>query len=181
MLALHLWQVEACEGNACAAALLSFFQYWHEIRLALRVKAQQANAVAEKHGDEGTQDVSLWQHHTQEEIEAGIFIYKRDTIAAGVVYLAKKGFLQVGKNPNPRYKFDRTSHYLFNVENVAKWLSDRTTEKQQSSPENRSPSPINPAPEPKNPPAIPEIQPEILSETKESPAPATQKEKPSKK
>ena len=46
-----------CDNHHCAAALLSFFEYWHNVKLEQRQQAEHANRVARQHGEEGTQDV----------------------------------------------------------------------------------------------------------------------------
>lgn len=33
LIVIRQWQLDFCESNHCAAALLSFFEYWHNIRL----------------------------------------------------------------------------------------------------------------------------------------------------
>jgi len=77
---IRQWQLEFCDGNQCAAALMSFFEYWHGIKLEQSEKASQFNHVAQMHGDMPTQDESLWQWHTEKELEQGILIYKKTTI-----------------------------------------------------------------------------------------------------
>lgn len=101
--------VKICDGNHCAAALLSFFEYWHNIRLEQSVKAEQANKIAEMHGDPPTQDTTLWQFHTVEQLERGLIgLYKKKTIAEAIDLLVVKRFIHVGRNPNPKYAFDKT-------------------------------------------------------------------------
>ena len=69
VLVIHQWQVRACDGNTCAAALLSFFEYWHNIKVEHRLKAAEANDIAEQHGEARSQDETLWQFHTEEQLE----------------------------------------------------------------------------------------------------------------
>ena len=35
-----------CDGHHCAAALLNFFEYWHNIKLEMQPKAQANNAIS---------------------------------------------------------------------------------------------------------------------------------------
>ena len=131
LLVIRQWQVEFCNGNACAAALLSYFEYWHNIKLDQRDKASQSNEVAARHGDQRTQDETLWQFHTEEDLELGILIYKRKTIRDAISYLIGfrfegKPVIEVAKNPNPKYKFDRTKFFLFHPEVVSRWLDGRS-------------------------------------------------------
>jgi len=116
--------LEICDGHKGAAALLSFFEYWHNIRLEQSGKAREQNAVAEKHGQEGTQDTSLYQFHTAEQLYAGVLgMVGRPSINSGLTLLKKKGFIEIHKNPNPRYSFDSTKHFIFCASVVQNALS----------------------------------------------------------
>lgn len=154
------WQVEACNNNYCAAALLNYFEYWHTIRLNQVTRSARQNEIAEIHGDEGTQDTSLYQFHNEEELEDGILnLYKKDTIAKAVKLLEELGFITVHRNPNPRYKFDKTRYFLFLPDNVNRWLKNRS-----SSPKNRSQSTKKRGRSSKNQSAITEITSEITDQ-----------------
>ena len=48
------WQLEACSKDACAAALLNLFEYWHNIKLEQKSQAKGVNNVAARHGVNGT-------------------------------------------------------------------------------------------------------------------------------
>jgi len=122
LIIIRKWQIEFCEGNQCAAALLSFFEYWHNIKLEQSHKAEQENTIQKLHGDPATQNESLIQFHTAEDLEAGVLIFKRKAIADAINRLEKKGVILVMQNPNPRYKFDRTRHFLFKPEVIMEWL-----------------------------------------------------------
>ena len=115
LILIRQWQLRLCEGNYVAAALMSYFEYWHNIKSSNKSQASSANDVAEKHGDERVQDESLWQRHSVEELEAGLMgIAKRDKIREALDLLENKlHIITVGRNPNPRYSFDATKHYLF--------------------------------------------------------------------
>lgn len=190
LIVIRQWQVALCEGNTCAASLLSFFEYWHCIKLEMRQKAQQANAIAQRHGDEGHQDESLVQFHTSEDLERGLMgLYKADTIRKAIKFLTERGFIEQIKNPNKHYAFDKTRHFLFRVEAVANALNDylrsssegprndeeneeneentaatRSPKNPTSCPKNRPSLPKNLDSSPKNRRAIPEITTEITSE-----------------
>ena len=115
LLVIRKSQVDFCQGNVCAAALLSFFEYWHNIRLDQAVKSEVENRIAEAHGEPPTQNVSLWQFHTAEELSEGIMgLYSRNKITEGIDLLVKLGAIEVGRNPNERYKFDNTRYFLLN-------------------------------------------------------------------
>jgi hypothetical protein len=179
---IRQWQVAICEGNTCTASLLSFFEYWHSIKLEMREKAQYANAVAARHGEAGHHDETLIQFHTSDDLERGLMgLYKADTIRKAIKYLEKRGFIEQVKNPNPRYSFDKTRHFQFCVDKVANALDDylrsRSKGKQEekptenlsqknpvSPPKNRTPYPKNLERHPKNRGAIPEITTETSTE-----------------
>lgn len=119
-------QVEFCDGNVCAAALLSFFEYWHNVKLEMVPKAAALNVVAEAHGKEGCHDDSLYQFHKMEELSNGMMgLYGRDTIKMARALLKEKGVITEHRNPTKRYKFDNTVYYLFHPETVCEWLSTR--------------------------------------------------------
>jgi hypothetical protein len=128
MVLIHQWQVEFCDGNHCAAALLQYFIYWHDIKVAMREKNQQANRVAESHGEAGTQDESFYQFHTREELKAGLLdLYADSAIKKGKDLLVAKGAITVHRNPNPRYTYDNTAYFLLHPDNLLKFLIERKT------------------------------------------------------
>lgn len=185
LVVIRQWQMEFCEGNSCAAALMSFFEYWHNVKLDQSEKNTQFNNVAELHGDKRSQDEGLWQFHNEKQLEEGILIYKKDTINKAIDLLVSKQVLVVSRNPNPRYKFDKTRWFLFRPEIIKNWMKERTNPKNSPSSKNPSSSPKNPSrseenqsrclenpspplknpsPSPKNPLAITETSSETTSE-----------------
>ena len=118
VIVVHRSIFELCERNYTAAAVLSYFAYWHNIKLEMQAKARQANDVAESHGDKRTQDESLWQFHTEEDIEFHIMSASRKTIREAIRYLEERGFITTGSNPIPRYHFDKTRYILFHPDVV---------------------------------------------------------------
>jgi hypothetical protein len=137
LIVIHSWQLEACDGNGAAAALLSHLEYWHCIKLEKSIKAQQTNEVAQSH--QRVDEETLWQFHSLEDLEAGLLIYRRTAISAAIKELVKKGFIRTGRNPNPRYRFDKTTFFLFTAEPVNRWLAEYSKPENRSS-ENRPPS-----------------------------------------
>ena len=120
---IRRWHVRFCAGNHCAAAILSYFDYWHSIKLEQREKAIASNNVAEMHGENRTQDESLLQFHTYEEISEKIFsMYGKNKIAESIKLLEKRRAISIYRNPNPKFKFDNTSFFLLNVRRVENWL-----------------------------------------------------------
>lgn len=111
--------LDICDNHVGAAFLLSFFEYWHNIKLEMSVKNRQANDIAEKHGDPPTQDTSLYQFHNAEQIYSSMMgAVGRPAIKDGIDALVKKGFITVHKNPNPRYAFDSTKHFLLHPHKI---------------------------------------------------------------
>lgn len=175
---IRQWQIEFCEGNSCAAALMSFFEYWHNVKLDQSEKNTQFNNVAELHGDKRSQDEGLWQFHNEKQLEEGILIYKRDTINKAIDLLVSKQVLLVSRNPNPHYKFDKTRWFLFRPEIIKNWMKERANS--ENSPSSKNPSSSsknpsrsrknqgrcleNPSPSTENPLAITETSSETTSE-----------------
>lgn len=125
---IRKWQVAFCEGNVCAAALLSFYEYWHNIKLEMQAKNIKSNDIAEMHHEARTHDESLLQFHTLDELALGILgIFSKSTIAKANKYLEEKGAIAIFDNPNPRYKFDRTRYVLFKPEICIDWMERRKT------------------------------------------------------
>ena len=102
---------------------MSFFEYWHNWRLQQSEKAGQANATAQLHGDPATQDESLWQFHTEAELVQGIcHLYAARSLKKSLDSLQEKGVITISRNPNPRYKFDKTRFFQFHPDVLNVWL-----------------------------------------------------------
>jgi len=119
-------QVEFCDGNVCAAALLSFFEYWHNIKLEMAPKSAALNVIAMTHGEEGCHDDSLYQFHKMDELSKGVMgLYGREAIKTARALLKEKGVITEHRNPTQRYTFDNTVYFLFHPEIVCEWLNIR--------------------------------------------------------
>lgn len=106
--------ISICKGNVTAAALIAYFENWHNSRLEQREVARHENRVAVRHEDPATQIESLMHYHTMEDLEAALLgIGKRHSIEIARELLVAMGVVTLHKNPNPRYKFDNTTFYLF--------------------------------------------------------------------
>lgn len=113
LIVIRKWQVEAC-GGFCEAALLSFFEYWHNIKLDLQQKAM----ATKKSGGRKTVP-GLYQHHTAKELSDGVLgLYGEKTIRHALRRLENLGFVITIRNPNPKYGFDATKHFVFVEEKV---------------------------------------------------------------
>jgi hypothetical protein len=126
LLVIHEWQLEFCtneEGkvNECAAALLSFLEYWHNLKLDMVQRNRTLNDAAEREKKGRPYSESLLQWHTA-EMEAGLLIFKRSSIQVAIDFLLKKKVIEVHRNPVLRY--DNTRHFLFHPEMLNEWLLD---------------------------------------------------------
>lgn len=120
----HKWQVAFCDGDFCAALLLNFFSYWHDIKCEQANKAIKSNEIAQNHGDDRLQDESLLQFHTVDDLSDGILgAFGRTKIMEAIALLKSKGVISTHPNPNPRYKFDKTTYYLFYPDICNQWLT----------------------------------------------------------
>lgn len=108
--------VRICNGNAVAAALISYFETWHNYKLKA-LREWNLNQFA------GPKP-STWQHHTIKELEKGIIgIGKRHSIDQAKEQLAQMGIIVIGRNPDPKFAFDATLHYQFQPDAVAAMLA----------------------------------------------------------
>jgi hypothetical protein len=81
-------QVEFCEGNFCAAALMSFLEYWHNIKLDMAPKNAFMNKVSVNHGEVAVHDESLLQFHSMQELSEGMMgLYGISKIKEIIFYL----------------------------------------------------------------------------------------------
>lgn len=130
LILIRKWQVDFCNGDKCAAALLSFFEYWHNIKLDQAAKAKSLNSLPQVPHKDGpiVADDSLYQFHTTEELEDGILhLYKRDKIRKSLDFLVELGAITIHRNPCKRYGYDKTKYFLFYPEVMNNWLSNDTT------------------------------------------------------
>jgi hypothetical protein len=92
----------------------------------MQKKAMQANDTAETHGDPRSQDETLYQFHSTPELERGLLgLYGQSKIKEARKVLLDKGVITEHRNPNPKYHFDKTIHYLFHPEPINAFLTDR--------------------------------------------------------
>lgn len=152
LIIVHPWQIKACDGDRCAATLLSFFEYWHNWALRKAEKNTQLNRVAQAHGEAETHDTTLLQWHTEKQLMEGVLgFFSKNIIARGLDVLYGKGFVTKEQNPRPRYQFDRTRYFLFHPKVVNKWLAEHyDSELNDPSPKSDSSSPISDSRSPKN-------------------------------
>lgn len=159
-----------CKNNVVSSALISFFEYWHNIKLEMQIKNKTANDVAEAHGDGRNHDETLYQFHNYTELSNGIMNIGGETkVRLSIKELQQLGIITLHRNPNPRYKFDNTIHYLFHPE-VLQSLVDslkitgRPLKFKESYLENKGWSGENEVPSDENKGTIPEITTKITTE-----------------
>lgn len=125
LIIIRSWQLVFCHGCHCAAALLSVFEYWHNIKTDIRRKNIIANDIAEMHQDSRSQDETLLQFHNLNDLHKQIqFLYSKNTIQKSLEFLESKGVISIHSNPNPRYRFDKTRYFKFNPEIINHWLKN---------------------------------------------------------
>ena len=123
LLLIRQWQVEFCDENYCAAALLSVFEFFHNYKIEQSDRARHENDIAERHGDPRNQNESQQQFYNYKELADRLLgLYAERTISEAIRFLAEKGVITIGRNPNQRYKFDKTNFYLFHPEVCNHWL-----------------------------------------------------------
>ncbi|MBA2649747.1 MAG: hypothetical protein H0U75_09195 [Legionella sp.] len=125
LILIRKWQLEACSQDACAAALLNLFEYWHNIKLEQKSQSKGYNKVAGRHGENSTQIETLLQWHKSQQLEVSLLnIFNKRRIQAAIELLENLKFISVHRNPNPRYAFDKTRHFLFHPNVVTLWLKE---------------------------------------------------------
>ncbi len=126
LIIIRKWQLDFCEGNKVAAALISFFEYWHNIKLEQLKDSKKMNHVAMMHGEEGNHPEHTFQYHTLDDLENGILgIGKRTKIKEARELLRKMGVISEHRNPNEKYRFDQTIYYQFHPKTCEKYISSR--------------------------------------------------------
>ena len=120
--------VEFCEGNQCAAAVLSFLEYWHNRKLSSDSHNKKSNDISEKHSDPKSLSKAVYQYHTLTEISDGIMnLYGTKKISASIKLLESLGVISTHKNPNPKYRHDRTTYFILYPEVYNNWIKSRLT------------------------------------------------------
>jgi len=116
---IRQWQLEVCKGDECAAAMLNFFEYWHKIK----VKHIEEKILKKKDFIPTLKDLLQW--HNIPKLQEGLLnIYGDKRIRKAVKLLTNLNFISIHRNPDPRFKFDNTRFFLFNVDAVNKYLED---------------------------------------------------------
>jgi len=122
---IRKWQVEFCEGNQCAAAVMSFLEYWHNWKLESEHYNHRSNQISEAHGDGHPYAEDIYQFHSINEISEGILgLYGHKSITEALRLLEQMSVISTHRNPNPRYVYDKTKYFRFYPEICQKWLKN---------------------------------------------------------
>lgn len=121
---LHEWQVRFCQGNHCAALLLSYFSAWHDWKLRNDQYYRRSNDIAEMHGDGRPNNENAYLFFTTEELIDGCMgLYGKKAVCDGLELLVSLNVISVHKNPNPRYHFDKTKYFQFYPQVCNCWIA----------------------------------------------------------
>ena len=109
--------LKLCNGDYCAAMVLSQHEHWLNVKLDSRQQAVEHNQAAVRSAEVPTQDTELWVYMAQACMKAQLMAMFGDkAVTTAYKTILDKGFLQ--KRKNPRYTWDKTLQYLFMVERV---------------------------------------------------------------
>jgi hypothetical protein len=121
---LHEWQIRFCQGNHCAALLLSYFSAWHDWKLRNDQYYRRSNDIAEIHGDGRPNNENAYLFFTTEELIDGCMgLYGKKSVCDGLELLVSLNVISVHKNPNPRYHFDKTKYFQFYPQVCNRWIA----------------------------------------------------------
>lgn len=121
-------QVEFCDGNQCAAAVLSFLEYWHNWKLDSDEHNKKSNIISGMHGDPKLLSEDVYHYHSLQEISDGIMnLYGTKTISEAIKLLESKKVISTHSNPDPRYHYDKTKHFRLYPDIYNQWLKARGT------------------------------------------------------
>lgn len=120
---VHESLLKATKGNACAAALIAFFERWHNYRLEQLEYDEEydieAKPILDKDG---------WQFHTGKQLEAGVLIYKTEAITKATEILESLGFIStaVPKQLQILHKTGRTKWFLLLDNNINAYFVEQS-------------------------------------------------------
>lgn len=147
-----------CDGNHCAAALLSIFEYWTNVKLGQQEQAQVENAIAAAGGAPSVRD-DLWVFKSVTDLETDLMgLFGKMKIGDALKLIRDKGFVE--RRTNPDYRWDRTLQYHLQIEMLQGAISDTPLPKNGQSKQPKSGNG-----KPKNGQAIPKTTPKTPSET----------------
>ena len=103
-----------CQGDDCAAQILSLFEFWTSCRIEEIRRVQSYNDQNKKNTSLVLQVPTTWLYETTEDISMGILnAYGDSSIRKSIKKLLDWGFLDSRSSKNG---FDRTKEYRFNTD-----------------------------------------------------------------
>lgn len=113
-----------CDGNRCAGNLISYFEFWNDIKYASAYKK-----VAEGLQEEVSEQ-DLYQHQSIPELIEGIrHSYEKDYVRDAITLLINKGVLRIIEEANHNRNQART--YLFNPEPVKNYIDEHFSSRER--------------------------------------------------
>lgn len=130
---IHDSLIQACDRNVCAAALITFFEGWHNYKLEQKPYTALYNTMATDAGLAAIIDTSGWQYHTMEQLEIGVMIYREDSIRKALDLLEAKEFVDtdVPEHLVALHKTGRTRWYLLRADNINEWFDQYQAQRKQ--------------------------------------------------
>jgi hypothetical protein len=112
ILVLRKWYVDICDGNRCAAAVLSYLIYCHELQFAAETTEQH---------EESNDDEILYQRHSYDDfIKHTLFLYGKASVIRALKLLEEKGIISKETN--------KPNLYLLHPETLKTWLRNNSTD-----------------------------------------------------
>lgn len=113
VLVLRKSYIDICEGDRCAAALLSQFEYWTNVRLA-QVEQEEIKATQERFYSPNR---TLWVYKSREDLASDLMgLYGVKSVGAALKVLKDLGFIRGRTNPNDPLK--RTPQWELQIDAV---------------------------------------------------------------
>ncbi len=109
----------ALTGNVASAVILAQFEYWARRTRDFDRFIQEERQRAETEGLKvGIEETHGWVYKTADELADETMLgLHRTTIRKHLAHLVEHGWIE--ERENPRYKWDRTKQYRFNIAKVA--------------------------------------------------------------
>jgi hypothetical protein len=117
-----------CQGDDCAAQVLSLFEFWTSCRIEEIRRVQSYNDQNKKNTSLVLQVPTMWLYETTEDISIGILnAYGDSSIRKSIKKLLDWGFLD---SRNSKHSFDRTKEYRFNTDVIQSALDQWNNQNQ---------------------------------------------------
>jgi hypothetical protein len=120
-----------CQGDDCAAQILSLFEFWTSCRIEEIRRVQSYNDQNKKNTSLALQVPTTWLYETTEDISIGILnAYGDSSIRKSIKKLLDWGFLD---SRNSKNSFDRTKEYRLNIDLIQTALDQWNNQNQAES------------------------------------------------